>query len=104
MRFVGPVPRFVHARLELTYFGLGDAQRGQRHYAEAAQAYEQAAQTPNVSPELKIRSFLAAGECRDLNNERAKALADYHAAIDAGPGTSRADTARKRLQSPYRGN
>ena len=95
---------FFQARLELTYFGLGDALRGQRHYADAAQAYEQAAQTPVVAPELKIRSFLAAGECRDLNNERPKALADYQAAIDAGPSTSRADTARKRLQNPYRGN
>src|SRR5579864_7365278 len=34
---------FVSARLELAYFGLGDALRGQRHYAEAAQVYEQAA-------------------------------------------------------------
>ncbi len=95
---------FFQARLELTYFGLGDAQRGQRHYAEAADAYEQAAETPGVSPELKIRSFLAAGECRDLNNERPKATADYEAAIAAGPTTSRADTARKHLQSPYKGN
>ena len=95
---------FVHARLELAYFGLGDALRGQRRYAEAAQAYEQTAETANVSPELKIRSFLAAGECRDLNNERPKAVADYQASIAAGPATSRADTARKRLQSPYKGN
>ncbi len=34
---------FAEAKLELTYFGLGDALRGQRHYAEAAHAYEQAA-------------------------------------------------------------
>jgi tetratricopeptide (TPR) repeat protein len=94
---------FFQARLELTYFGLGDAQRGQRHYAEAADAYERAAETPGVSPELKIRSFLAAGECHDLNNERPKATADYEAAIAAGPTTSRADTARKHLQSPYKG-
>ena len=77
---------------------------GQRHFGEAAQAYEQAAATPNVGPELKIRSLLAAGECRDLNGERQKAVADYQAAIAAGPNTSRADTARKRLQSPYRGS
>jgi tetratricopeptide (TPR) repeat protein len=95
---------FAQARLELTYFGLGDALRGQRHYSDAAQAYEQAATTINVGAELKIRSLLAAGECRDLNGERQKAIADYQAAIDAGPRTSRADTARKRLQSPYRGN
>ena len=61
---------FFQARLELTYFGLGDGLRGQRHYGEAAQAYEQAAGANNVGAELKIRSLLAAGECRDLNGER----------------------------------
>ena len=55
---------FYSPRLELTYFGLGDALRGQRHYAEAAQAYEQAAGTPNVGTELKIRSLLAAADSR----------------------------------------
>jgi tetratricopeptide (TPR) repeat protein len=95
---------FVHARLELAEFGFGEALRGQRHFAEAAAAYEQAAATPNVGAELKIRSLLAAGECRDLNNERPKALDDYRAAIAAGPNTSRADTARKRLQNPYKAN
>jgi hypothetical protein len=94
---------FAQARPELAYFGLGDALRGQRHSGEAAQAYEQAAEAKNVGTELKIRSWLAAGECRDLNGERQKAVADYQAAIAAGPGTSRADTARKRLQSPYHG-
>ena len=93
---------FISARLELTYFGLADALRGQKHYAEAAGAYEQAGGTPNVGPELKIRSLLAAGQCRDLNGERQLALRDYQAAIDAGPNTSRADTARKYLKSPYR--
>jgi len=94
---------FADARLELAYFGLGDALRGQRHYSAAAQAYEQAAWTKNIGPELKIRSLLAAGECRDLNGERKLAIRDYQAAIDAGPNTSRADTARKHLRSPYRG-
>lgn len=95
---------FASARLELAYFGLGDALRGQRLYSDAAQAYEQAAWTPNVGPELKIRSLLAAGQCRDLNLERPLALKDYQGAIGAGPNTSRADTARKYLKSPYRGN
>jgi hypothetical protein len=94
---------FVSARLELTYFGLGDALRGQRHYSEAAVAYERAASTPNVGTELKIRSLVAAGQCRDLNGERQLAIQNYQAAIDAGPNTSRADTARKYLNSPYRG-
>jgi len=92
---------FAGARLELTYFGLGDALRGQRHYAEAASAYEAAAAANGVGTELKVRSLLAAGECHDLLGERQLAVKDYQAAIAAGPNTSRADTARKRLHSPY---
>lgn len=94
---------FFSARMELTYFGLGDALRGQRHYGEAAQSYERAAWTQNVGPELKIRSLVAAGECHDLNGERQLAVKDYQAAIDAGPGTSRADAARKYLRNAYKG-
>ena len=94
---------FASAKLELADFGLGDALRGQRHYDEAAQAYEHAAGTPGVGPELKIRSLLDAGQCRDLNGERAPAVRDYQAAIDTGPNTSRADQARKYLRSPYKG-
>ena len=95
---------FASARLELAYFGLGEALRGQRLYQDAAEAYEKAAYSPGVSPELKVRSMLAAGQCRDLNNERHQAMQDYQMSIDAGPETSRADQARKYLRSPYHGN
>ena len=95
---------YYSARMELTYFGLGDALRGQRHYGEAAESYEQAAWTRNVGPELKIRSLLAAGECRDLNGERQQAVKDYQSTIDNGPNTSRADQAKKYLRNAYSGN
>lgn len=95
---------FFSPRLELTYFGLGDALHGQRHYGEAAQAYEQAAGMPNVGPDLKIRSLLAGGQCHDLNGEREQAVKDYQAAIACGPNTSRADTARKYLRNAYAGS
>jgi tetratricopeptide (TPR) repeat protein len=95
---------YASTRLELTYFGLGDAQRGQRHYSEAAEAYEKTAFTPSVSPELRIRSFLAAGQCHDVIHERDVAKRDYQMAIDTGPNTSRADTARKYLKNPYQGS
>jgi hypothetical protein len=95
---------FASAHLELAYFGLGDALRGQRHYDEAAQAYEQAAAATGVGPELKIRSLLDAGQCRDLTGNRAAAVHNYQAAVDAGPETSRAEQARKYLHSPYKGN
>lgn len=94
---------FAEAKLELVDFGLGDALRGQRHFGEAAEAYEHAALTPQVGPELKIRSLLAAGQCRDMNGQRDLAVRDYRETIDAGPSTSRADQARKYLRSPYRG-
>ncbi|MDE3200745.1 MAG: DUF3808 domain-containing protein [Acidobacteriota bacterium] len=94
---------FADPQLELAYFGLGDALRGQRHYEKAAEAYENAAVSRTISPELKVRSLLAAGQCRDLNNQRHLALQDYQEAIDAGPNTSRADEARKYLRSPYKG-
>jgi tetratricopeptide (TPR) repeat protein len=94
---------YASARLELAYFGLGDALRGQRHFKEAAEAYEQAGYTHNVGPELKVRSLLAAGQSRDLNGERDLAKRDYQMAIDAGPSTTRADQARKYLKAPYSG-
>lgn len=94
---------FASAKLELADFGLGDALRGQRHYKEAAEAYERAGWTPSVGPELKIRSLLAAGQCRDMNGERELALRDYREAIATGPGTTRADAARRYLQNPYKG-
>jgi tetratricopeptide (TPR) repeat protein len=94
---------YASAQLELTYFGLGDALRGQRHYAEAAEAYERAAFTEHVGPELKIRSMLDAGQCHDLLGQRQLAREDYQMAIDAGPNTSRAEQARRYLRSPYTG-
>lgn len=95
---------FASTRLELAYFGLGDALRGQRHYKDAAEAYEKSAFTPGAGPELKVRTLLAAGQCHDLLSERQQAVKDYQMAIDAGPETSRADTARKFLKSPYHGS
>jgi hypothetical protein len=38
-----------------------------------------------------------------MNGERQLAVRDYQMAIDVGPNTSRADTARKRLHTPFRG-
>jgi tetratricopeptide (TPR) repeat protein len=95
---------FASTKMELADFGLGEALRGQRHYDEAARAYEHAAVTTGVGTELKVRSLLDAGQCHDLMGERQLALRDYREAVDAGPNTSRADQARKGLRSPYKGN
>jgi hypothetical protein len=57
-----------------------------------------------VGTELKVRCLVAAGQCHDLNGERQLAIKDYQAAIDTGANTSRIDTARKYLRSPYHEN
>ncbi len=95
---------FPSAKIELAEFGLGDALRGQRHYEQAAKAYERAASAKGVGTELKIRSLVAGGKCRDVAGERQLAIDDYQEAIEAGPNTSRADTARKYLRKPYHGS
>jgi tetratricopeptide (TPR) repeat protein len=93
---------FPSSHLELAYFGLGEALRGQRHFAEAAQAYEQAAFIPGAGAELKRRSLVAAGKARDLNGERALAVQDYNLAIANGSDTTQGEIARRLLKTPYR--
>ena len=94
---------FPSSHLELAYFGLGDSLRGQKLYAEAAEAYREGAYLPTTSPELKRRSLLAAGQCYDLMNDRDKAREQYQAVIAAGSDTAQADLARKFQRSAYTG-
>jgi tetratricopeptide (TPR) repeat protein len=93
---------FPSAHLELAYFGMGEALSGQRHFAEAAQAYEQAAFAPGSGAELKRRSLVAAGKARDLNGERAQAIQDYKWAIASGSDTTQGEIARRLIKTPYR--
>lgn len=94
---------FPSSHLELAYFGLGDTLRGQKLYADAADAYLQGANLPTTSPELKRRCMLAAGETYDLMNQRDKAREQYQAVIAAGSDTAQADLARKFQHSAYTG-
>jgi tetratricopeptide (TPR) repeat protein len=93
---------FPSSHLELAYFGLGEALGGQRHFAEAAQAYEQAAFAPGAGAELKRRSLVAAGKARDLNGERTQAVQDYTWAIANGSDTTQGEIARRLIKTPYR--
>ncbi|MGC2617424.1 MAG: hypothetical protein WA414_00195 [Acidobacteriaceae bacterium] len=95
---------FYSAHLELAYFGLGDALRGQRHYADAVQAYQQGALQPSTSPELKRRCLLEAGESYDLMGDHGKASQEYQQVLNAGSDTVQGDLARKYMRSGYSGN
>jgi len=94
---------FPSVHLELAYFALGDSYRGQKQYAEAAEAYREGAYLPTTSAELKRRCLLAAGEVYDLMNQRDKAVAEYQAVIDAGNDSAQADQARKFQRAAYTG-
>ncbi len=61
--------RYPNAHLELAYFGLGDALRGQKMYPGAVTAYEEASMETTFSAELKRRILLASGQVYDLMNQ-----------------------------------
>jgi tetratricopeptide (TPR) repeat protein len=94
---------FPSTHLDLAWFGLAESFRGQQMYPEAANAYEQAAWSPEAGVELKRRSLVAAGQVFDIMHQRDKAETVYRAAIDSGSDSAQADLARKYLRSPYSG-
>jgi hypothetical protein len=93
---------FPSAHLELAEFGLGEALYGQRHFADSAAAYEQAAFTAGSGAELKRRSLVAAGKARDLNSQRDLAIQDYKWAMASGSDSTQAEIARRYLKTAYR--
>lgn len=93
---------FHHAHLELAYFGLGEALRGQKHYPEAEAAYQAAARDAATSPELRQRCLLAAGMTYDLAGKHALAVHEYEQVIAIGHDSVEANKARDYLRSPYR--
>jgi len=93
---------YPSAHVELAYFGLGDSLRGQKLYAQAAQAYRKGAYQATTSPELKQRCLLAAGEVYDLMHKYNDARREYLAVLAVGSNTSQGDLARKYMNSPYR--
>ena len=92
---------YLSAHLELAWFGLADTLAGQKKYAEAAEAYDQAAAQPTTSMDLKSRCNLNAGKMYDLLNERDMAMKQYQAVLRQDADSASADSARKYLKSPF---
>lgn len=92
---------FENAHVELADFGLGEALKGQKHYAEAVQAYVEGANQPTTSPELKQRCLLAAGETLDLAGDHRRAAGMYAQVIAVKGDTVEADKARRYRVWPY---
>ena len=92
---------FPSAHLELAWFGLADTLQGQKEYAEAAEAYNQASNQPTISVDLKSRCDLNSGKMYDLLNERDMALREYQVVLRQDGESAQADSARKYLKSPF---
>ncbi len=92
---------FPSAHLELAWFGLADTLQGQKNYAEAAAAYNQATMQPTISVDLKSRCDLNSGKMYDLLNERDMALKQYQVVLLQDGDSAQADSARKYLKSPF---
>jgi tetratricopeptide (TPR) repeat protein len=95
---------FDSAHLELAYYGLGEALRGQARYAAAVDAYRNGAFQPNTSPELRRRCLLKAGETLDLMHDHAAAVKEYQAVMSAGADTVQGEQAQRYIRSAYAGH
>ena len=95
---------FVEPRLQLAYFGLGETQRGQGAWSDAAISYVKASSQPNCSDWMRKRAQLAAGQMYDLLHRREDALAQYRLASATGGDQTQASDARKYLRTPYAGS
>lgn len=93
---------FINAHLELPWYGLADTLSGQQQAAAAAEAYEQAVAQPTISPDLKRRAELGAGQEYDLLGMRSQAEEAYRKVVALGESTQAAE-ARRYLKSPYKG-
>lgn len=102
-RATGSGGYYPDPHLEMAFYGLGEAARGQRHIQEAATAYESATTQPTASPLMMRRAHLAAGEMFDLLGQRAQAKQQYEAVLALGKDSDQAERATKYEASPYGG-
>jgi hypothetical protein len=92
---------YSSCRIEIPAYGLGESQRGQRQYLEAAEAYELAASSATTDPDFRQKATLAAGEMYDILQKRESALAKYRAVVAENSASGSADLARRYMKQAY---
>lgn len=93
---------YNQCRIQIPAYGLGEALRGQKDYASAAEAYELAAANSAKDPEMQQRAMLAAGEMYDLLRKRDTAVEKYKAVIAENSVSNSAELARRYLKAAYK--
>ena len=88
---------------EISALALGELLRGQKDYSGAAASYDQVGEVTQPSPEYLQKANLGAGEMYDLLQKRDLAVKKYQAVVATNASTSQAESARKFLKDPYKG-
>ncbi|HET9183014.1 MAG TPA: hypothetical protein VFP59_12830 [Candidatus Angelobacter sp.] len=96
--------KYPNAHLEIAYFTLGQTLRAEGKLNGALAAFQSAASSKTSPPDDRQRALLAEGEISDLLANRQEALLEYRAAIALNSTSDEAQTARKYLDKPYKGN
>jgi tetratricopeptide (TPR) repeat protein len=96
--------KYPNVHFEMAYFTLGQTLRAEGKLNEALAAFESAAASSTSPPDDRQRAWLTAGEISDLMAKRQDALNQYRAAIALNDTSEEAQTARKYLDKPYKGN
>ncbi len=93
--------KFAESRMEMAYYGLGEALRGQHDYRGAAEAYDMVQKFPAADPDQRQRANLAAGQMYDAAHNREQAVRRYEAVITEDGKSDRAELAKKYMKRPY---
>jgi tetratricopeptide (TPR) repeat protein len=97
----GEAGAFAESHMEMAYYGIAEALRGQKEFEAAAAAYDHVGKY-KVDPDLRQRAELGAGEMYDRLQKRDEALIRYREVLTADATSDHADIARKRIKKPYR--
>jgi tetratricopeptide (TPR) repeat protein len=93
---------FPDAHIEMAWYGLAEALRGQHDFQGSADAYNHVLQFQRTDPDLKMRTTLGAAEMYDAMNNRPEAVKRYQEVIAAEADSPRAELAKRYLKDPYR--
>lgn len=94
---------YPDAHVEMAWYGLAEALRGQRDLHGAEHAYSKVIDFQKTDPDLRLRATLGAGEMNDALERRNEAVKLYQAVLEqAAKDSPRAEQARKYLKTPYK--
>ena len=99
----GRAGKYAGLNYEIAAVALGDLLRSQKNYSGAAAAYDLVAEVNKPEPETAQKAALGAGEMYDLLHDRNQAVKRYQAVVAVDSSSPLAETARKRLRTPYNG-